>query len=55
VKKHYEVVVNGKTVARVGVVGSDIVEAIQKAVKSVAGATLADVDRAIFLGNVDVQ
>ena len=54
--KHYEIIINGKSgVVRKGVIGSDIVDAINKAVKSVDGVTAADVDRAVFVGIVDVN
>jgi hypothetical protein len=54
--KHYEVIISQKNgVARKGVAGTDIVDAINKAVKSVEGATVADVERVAFMGNIDVQ
>ena len=54
-KKHFEIIVlkNGAAV-RKGVVAADIVEAINKAIQAVDGATVADVDRAVQTGVVDI-
>ena len=54
-KKHYEIViiVKGGGVERKHPIRADIITAIQDSVAAVEGATVADVERAVCLGEVD--
>lgn len=54
--KHYEVIIMVKNAQpiRKGVIAKDVIEAINKAIASVEDAGVADVERVMALGVVDI-